>query len=71
MYIWKNIKNLKIPCLIIKAQDSNAFLESSKRKIMHLNPNIKFYTINNSTHLFPLEFPNETGNAISDFIQLN
>ena len=68
MYIWKNIKNLKIPCLIIKAAESNAFLNSSKKKICKINPEIKFETINNSTHLFPLEFPQETAEIINNFI---
>ena len=57
MCIWKNIKKLQIPCLIIRAEQSYAFLDSSKRKITQLNPKIKYHSIKNSTHLFPLEFP--------------
>ena len=68
MYIWNNIKNLKMPCLIIKAAESNAFLNSSKKKICKINPKIKFKTIDNSTHLFPLEFPQKTAEIISNFI---
>ena len=68
LYIWKNIKNLKIPCLIIKAEDSNAFLNSSKIKILKLNPKIELHTIKNSSHLFPLEFPEKTAEIIKNFI---
>ena len=68
MYIWNNIKNLKVPCLIIRAEESNAFLDSSKEKISNSNPQIKFHTIKNSTHLFPLEYPKETVNVINNFI---
>ena len=68
MFIWNNIKNLKVPCLIIRAEKSNAFLDSSQSKIEKLNPNIKFKTIKNSTHLFPLENPNETFKQIVDFL---
>ena len=68
MYIWKNIKKLQIPCVIIRAEGSNAFLDSSKKKIAKLNPKIKFHAIKNSTHLFPLEFPEETANIINNFI---
>ena len=67
MYIWRNIKNLKVPCLIIRAEESNAFLDSSKEKISKLNPEIKFHTIENSTHLFPLEYPKETARVINNF----
>ena len=68
MYIWENIKKIDIPCLIIRAEESNAFLDSSKEKISKLNPKINFHTIENSTHLFPLEYPKETVNVINDFI---
>jgi len=68
MYIWRNIKNLKVPCLIIRAEKSNAFLDSSKEKISNLNSKIKFHTIENSTHLFPLEYPEETAKTINNFI---
>ena len=68
MHIWRNIKNLKVPCLIIRAEESNAFLNSSEKKISKLNPKIKFHTIENSTHLFPLEYPEETARVINDFI---
>ena len=68
MYIWKNIKDLSIPCLIVRAASSNAFLNSSQRKIESLNKKIKFITIKNSTHLFPLEFPNETAEIINNYI---
>ena len=31
-YIWRNIKNIKIPTIIIRAEESNAFLENSANK---------------------------------------
>ena len=68
MYIWKNIKNLSIPCLIVRASSSNAFLNSSQKKIESLNKKIKFITIKDSTHLFPLEYPDETGIIINNYI---
>ena len=68
MYIWENIKTINFPCLIIRAEDSNAFLDSSQNKIEKLNPKIQFITLKNSTHLFPLEYPKETQNLIKKFI---
>ena len=68
MYIWDNIKKINSPCLIIRAEDSNAFLDSSQKKIQKLNPNIQFITLKNSTHLFPLEYPKETQKLIKNFI---
>ena len=66
--IWENIKNLSIPCLIVRAASSNAFLNSSQKKIEKLNQKIQFITIKNSSHLFPLEFPDETSAIINDYI---
>ena len=68
MFIWKNINRLNIPCLILRAEDSNAFLNSSQAKIEKLNPKIKFKTIKESTHLFPLENPNKTFDNIESFL---
>ena len=68
MYIWENIKNINFPCVIIRAEKSNAFLDSSQKKIQKLNPNIQFITIKDSTHLFPLEYPEKTRDLIKKFI---
>ena len=68
-YIWDNIKNIKIPTLIIRAEDSNAFLESSAKKVKKLNNNIKIVTLQGTTHLFPLEKPKETSDIINDFLK--
>ena len=68
MHIWKNIKNLRIPCLILRAESSNAFLNSSQKKIEKLNPNIRFKTLKNTTHLFPLEEPTKTYQLIKEFL---
>jgi len=66
--IWKGIGKLDIPCLIIRPEVSNAFLDSSENKIKKLNPKIQFAKIKNSTHLFPLEYPDKTLEIINNFI---
>jgi len=68
-YIWKNIKNLSIPCLIIHVQNSNAFPQSSIEKIKKINKNIQFKSLDNLTHLFPLENPEITTKLINQFIE--
>ena len=68
-YIWKNINKLKIETLIIKAEHSNAFINSSAKKIKKLNSNyINIIEIKNATHLFPMEYPDKATNIILDFI---
>ena len=69
-YIWNNIKNIKVPTLIIKADDSNAFMDSAAKKIDKMNSEkIKIITIKDTTHLFPLEVPEKASKIISDFIK--
>ena len=68
-YIWKNIKYLNIPTLIIRSKSSNAFLASSAKKINKLNKKIKIVTLDNTTHLFPLETPETVAKIINDYLQ--
>ena len=68
-YIWKNLKKLRIPTLIIRSKSSNAFLESAAKKVKKLNNKIKLIEINNSTHLFPLEMPELTSKYIIEFLK--
>ena len=68
-YIWRNIGNLEIPTLIIKARKSDTFLKSAETKINNLKKsNIQIINLNNCTHLFQLEIPNQVSKIISDFI---
>ena len=67
-YIWRNIKNIKIPTLIIRAEKSNAFLKESAKKVKKLNNNIEIITLENTTHLFPLEKPQKTSEIINKFL---
>ena len=68
-FIWNHIKNIKIPTLIIKADNSNAFMNSAAKKINKMNSEkIKIITIKNTTHLFPLEIPEKVSEIILKFI---
>ena len=67
-YIWENIRNLKVPTLIIRSKASNAFYKSAANKVKKSNNNIKIIELDNCTHLFPLEIPDITSKHIMDFI---
>ena len=70
MYIWKNIKKVSLPTLIIRPEESTAFYDSAANKIKKTNnPNIEIITIKKSSHLFPLEKPQETSEKILSFIR--
>ena len=67
-YIWKNIENLKLPCLIIAAENSTAFPYSSIKKIKKKNQSIQIEILKGVTHLFPFEKPEKVNDIINDFI---
>lgn len=67
-YIWENINNLQIPCLIIRAHKSTALPLSSIKKIKKKNKFIKIETMTNVTHLFPFEQPEIVTKKINNFI---
>ena len=67
-YIWENINNLKIPCLIIRAHKSTALPLSSIKKIKKKNKSIKIETMTNASHLFPFEQPEIVTKKINNFI---
>ena len=68
-YIWRNIKNIDTPILIIRAKESNTFFESAEKKINRINnKNIEIKTINNCSHLFPLEIPEKISKIILDYL---
>ena len=68
-YIWRNIHNIDLPCLIIRASESNAFLENAAKKVSKLNKKIRVKTLKNTTHLFPLEEPHIVSKTINTFLK--
>jgi len=69
-FIWDQIKNIKIPTLIIKAEHSNAFMNSAAKKINKMkSEKISIITIKDTTHLFPLEIPGKVAEIILNFIK--
>lgn len=69
MFIWKNIKNLKIESLIIKAEHSDVFLKNTSNLVLKKNPKIIIETLKNSDHLFPINNYKKTYDIIDSFIQ--
>ena len=68
-YIWKNLNKLNIPILILRAENSNAFLPQAANRIKKINKKINIITLKDTTHLFPLEKPDETANHIITFLK--
>ena len=68
MLIWKNLKNLSVDTLIIKAENSDVFFEETENLVLRKNSKIKIKTINDADHLFPINMSSETIDLIKRFI---
>jgi pimeloyl-ACP methyl ester carboxylesterase len=67
--LWDGIAHLEIPTLILRGAETDTFWESTARKVGRSNPRIKIISLKNSTHLLPLERPQEVFEITSEFLQ--
>ncbi|MHB8778121.1 MAG: alpha/beta fold hydrolase [Anaerolineales bacterium] len=66
--LWRELPNLKVPTLIIRAAESDTFLEKAAKLVIRKNPKIQIETLQNSTHLLPLERPQEVTEIMNNFL---
>jgi pimeloyl-ACP methyl ester carboxylesterase len=67
MDLWRRLKDLTIPTLIIRGAETDTFLENAAHRVKQINPKIKIESIEKSTHLVPLERPQEVARLIQNF----
>jgi pimeloyl-ACP methyl ester carboxylesterase len=69
--VWKQVKLLRQPALVIRGEVSNTFTAESEEAFKKVNPLASFAVVKNAGHLVPQEQPNETGQIIADFLKSN
>jgi pimeloyl-ACP methyl ester carboxylesterase len=67
--LWQNIHRLEVPTLILRGAETNTFWESTARIVKKKNPKIKIVSLEKSTHLLPLEKPNEVFEITESFLK--
>jgi pimeloyl-ACP methyl ester carboxylesterase len=67
--IWQGLAGLDMPILIIRGAETNTFFSSTAARIRKINPTTQVRTIERSTHLVPLEKPEEVSDHILDFLE--
>jgi pimeloyl-ACP methyl ester carboxylesterase len=67
--IWRGLPDLKTPMLIIRGSETNTFYPSTAARIKRLRPETQVVTIDKSTHLVPLERPDELAKIIFNFLE--
>jgi pimeloyl-ACP methyl ester carboxylesterase len=67
--LWQNIHRLEIPTLIIRGAETDTFWESTAHVVQKKNHKIKIVSLEKSTHLLPLEKPNEVFEITESFLK--
>jgi pimeloyl-ACP methyl ester carboxylesterase len=67
--LWRGIRRLELPTLIIRGADTDTFWASTARSVKHLNRRIKIVSLEQSTHLLPLERPQEVFAITQSFLK--
>lgn len=68
---WRELPKLDVPTLIIRGAETDTFLEKAERLVKKKNPNIQVVTMQNATHILPLEHPQEVANIINNFLTMD
>jgi pimeloyl-ACP methyl ester carboxylesterase len=71
MDIWRGLPKLNLPTLIVRGTETDTFLERTGRLVKRKQPKVRVEVLEKSTHLVPLERPNEVSNLIQSFFEEN
>ncbi|MCE9646455.1 MAG: alpha/beta hydrolase [Chloroflexi bacterium] len=67
--LWNGLSKLQVPTLIIRGAETDTFLEKAARLVRKRNPMIRIETLERSTHILPLERPQEVFNSMQSFLK--
>ncbi|MDI6696548.1 MAG: alpha/beta hydrolase [Anaerolineales bacterium] len=68
MEIWRNLSTLKPSVLFVRGAETDTFWESTAQKVKQLLPAAQIVSVENTSHLLPLEKPEAVYQAIMGFI---
>jgi pimeloyl-ACP methyl ester carboxylesterase len=66
--IWRGLPNLEIPTLFIRGAETDTFLEDAAKFVKRKQPRAYVETLEKSTHLLPLERPEEVFKIMQSFL---
>ncbi len=66
--LWRGLPGLKIPILIVRGAETDTFVESTARHVQRVRPETNILTLQQSTHLLPIERPQALFETISTFL---
>ena len=69
MELWRGLPSLKVPTLIIRGAETDTFLEAAGRLVKRKQPKVQAVTVPQSTHLVPLERPQQVFDIMQSFLK--
>jgi pimeloyl-ACP methyl ester carboxylesterase len=66
--LWRELPKLQVPTLILRGAETDTFLEEAANLVKEKNPKILIKTLEQSTHLLPLEHPQKVYYFIRAFL---
>jgi pimeloyl-ACP methyl ester carboxylesterase len=66
--IWRDLPKLQVPTLFIRGAETDIFWEAAAELVKRRQPRAKLETLEKSTHLLPLERPQEVFDMLQSFL---
>lgn len=66
--LWRGLPRLRPPALILRGDETDTFLPVNAFLTRRFNPRIQIETLKNTTHLLPLEAPQQVAERIGQFL---
>ncbi len=67
--IWRDLPKLEVPTLFIRAAETDMFWDEAANLIKRKQPKARVETVEQSTHLLPLEHPKEVFDIMQSFLK--
>jgi pimeloyl-ACP methyl ester carboxylesterase len=67
--IWRGLSKLEVPTLCIRGAETDTFREEAARLVKKKQPKVRMEALENSTHILPLERPQEIFEIIQSFLK--
>lgn len=67
--IWRDLPKLEVPTLFIRGVETDTFLENAARLVRKKQPKVRVEALEKSTHILPLERPQEVFEIMQSFLK--
>jgi pimeloyl-ACP methyl ester carboxylesterase len=67
--IWRDLPKLKVPTLFLRGVETDTFLEAAAKLVKRKQPKVRVEALEKSTHILPLERPQEVFNIMQSFLK--